>query len=86
MSPSYPVEQGVEGDLDTVGEPAGGSRSPAPTIEDLLAQLERQPPAAEGGAEPAAATSEEAATTQAQEETPTEAGLVDIANILGAQP
>jgi hypothetical protein len=48
MPPSDPVEQGVHGDWDTVGEPAGGSRSPAPTVEELLAQLERQPPAAEG--------------------------------------
>jgi hypothetical protein len=43
MPPSDPVEQGDEGDWDTVGEPAGGSRSPAPTVEELLAQLERQP-------------------------------------------
>jgi hypothetical protein len=27
MPPSDPVEQGVEGDWDTVGEAAGGSRS-----------------------------------------------------------
>jgi hypothetical protein len=31
MPPSYPVEQGDDGGWDTVGEPAGGSRSPAPT-------------------------------------------------------
>jgi hypothetical protein len=37
-----PVEEGDEGEWDTVGEPAG-SRSPAPTVEELLAQLERQP-------------------------------------------
>jgi hypothetical protein len=43
MSPSDPVEQGDEGDWDTVGEPAGASRSPAPTVDELLAQLERQP-------------------------------------------
>jgi hypothetical protein len=41
MLPSEPVEQGDEGDWDTVGELAGGSRSPAPTVEELLAQLER---------------------------------------------
>jgi hypothetical protein len=34
---SDPVEQGDEGDWDTVGEPAGGSRSPAPTVVELLA-------------------------------------------------
>jgi hypothetical protein len=84
MPPSDPVEQGVEGDWDIVGEPAGGSRSLAPTVEELLAQLERQPPAAEGGVEPAAAAVEEAAATEAQEEAPAEAGLVDIASILGA--
>jgi hypothetical protein len=67
-----------------VGEPAGGSRSPAPTIEELLAQLERQPPVAEGGIEPAAAAPEEAAGMEAQEEAPAEAGLVNIASILGA--
>jgi hypothetical protein len=67
-----------------VGEPAGGSRSPAPTVEEILAQLERQPPVAQGSAEPAATTTEEAATTRAQEEAPAEVGLVDIASILGA--
>jgi hypothetical protein len=46
--------------------------------------MERQPPAAEGGAEPAAAAVEEAVATEAQEEAPAEAGLVDIASILGA--
>jgi hypothetical protein len=84
IPPSDPVEQGDEGDWDTVGEPAGGSRSPAPTVEELLAQLTRQPPVAEGRAEPAAAVAEEAAATEAQEEAPVEAGLVDIASILGA--
>jgi hypothetical protein len=84
MPPSDPVEQGVEGNWDTMGEPAGGSRSPAPTVEELLAQMTCQPPAAEGSTEPAAAAPKEAATTEAQEEAPAEAGLVDIASILGA--
>jgi hypothetical protein len=84
VPPSDPVEQGDEGDWDTVGEPAGASRSPAPTIEDLLAQLSCQPPVAEEGTAPAAAVAEEAAATEAQEEAPVEARLVDIANILGA--
>jgi hypothetical protein len=79
-----PVEQGDDGDWDTVGEPAGGSRSPAPTVEELLAQLERQPPVAEGSTQPTAATTEEAAATEAHEEAPAEAGLVDIASIFGA--
>jgi hypothetical protein len=83
MSPTEPVEQGDEGEWDTVGE-AAGSRSPAPTVEELLAQMERQPPAAQGSMESAAAAAaEEAAATEAQE-APAEAGLVDIASILGA--
>jgi hypothetical protein len=84
IPPSDPVEKGVEGDWDKVGEPTRGSRSPAPTVEELLAQMTRQPPAAEGGVVPAVAATEEAAATEAQEEAPTEAGLVDIASILGA--
>jgi hypothetical protein len=85
MPPPDPIEQGVEGDWDTVGEPDGGSRSPAPTVEELLAQMERQPPVAQGSTEPvAAAAAEGAAATEAQEEAPAEAGLVDIASILGA--
>jgi hypothetical protein len=67
-----------------MGEPAGASRSPAPTVEDLLAHLSRQPPVAEGSTEPAAVVAEEEAATEAQEEAPAEAGLVDIASILGA--
>jgi hypothetical protein len=82
--PSDPVEQGDEGDWDTVGEPAGGSRSPAPTMEELLVQLLPQPPVAEGSTEPATATIEGAAATKAQQEAPTEARLVDIASILCA--
>jgi hypothetical protein len=83
MPPSEPVEQGDKGDWDMVGEVAGGSRSPVPTVEELLAQMERQPPAAQGSTEPAAAATEEAVATEAQEEAPAEAGLVDIASILG---
>jgi hypothetical protein len=44
IPPSDPVEQGDEGDWDTVGEPAGGSRGPAPAVEELVAQLTLQPP------------------------------------------
>jgi hypothetical protein len=84
MPPSDPVEQGDRGDWDTVGDPARGSRSPAPTVEELLAQLERQPPVAQGRTEPVAAATEEAAATEAQEEAPAEAVLVNIASILGA--
>jgi hypothetical protein len=84
MPPSDPVEQGDEGEWDTVEGPAGGSRSPAPTVEELLAQMERQPPVAQGSTEPTAAATEEAAAIEAQEEAPVEAGLVDIASVLGA--
>jgi hypothetical protein len=67
-----------------VGEPAGASRSPAPTVEELVAQLTRQPPVAEGRTELAVAVAEEPTATEAEEETPAEAGLVDIASIIGA--
>jgi hypothetical protein len=102
VPPTEPVEEGDEGVWDTVGEPAG-SRSPAPTVEEILAQLERQPPAPQGSTEPvatvveevvssgaqegtarAAVAAEEAVAAEAQEEAPTEGGLVDIASILGA--
>jgi hypothetical protein len=83
MPPSEPVEQGDEGEWDTVGE-AAGSRSPAPTVEELLAQMVRQPPASLRSTEPTVAAAEEAATTEAREEAPAEAGLVNIVSILGA--
>jgi hypothetical protein len=102
VPPTEPIEEGDEGEWDTVGEPAG-NRSPAPTVEELLAQLERQPAAPQESTEPTAAAAEEvvaagaqesatsataaggeATATEAQEEAPTEAGLVDIASILGA--
>jgi hypothetical protein len=51
LLPTEPVNQGNEGEWDTVGE-AAGSRSPAPTVEDLLAQMERQPPAPQESTEP----------------------------------
>jgi hypothetical protein len=99
VPPTEPIEEGDEGEWDTVGEPAG-SRSPAP-IEELIAQLERQPSAHQEGTEPAApaveevlvaqegaapatVAAEEAAAVEAQEEVPTEGRLVDIASILGA--
>jgi hypothetical protein len=87
-----PPTEPAEGVWDTVGEPAG-SRSPAPTVEEILAQLERQPPAAaieevvaSGAQESAApaAVAEEAVAAGAQEEEPAEGGLVDIASILSA--
>jgi hypothetical protein len=49
-----------------VGEPAG-SRSPAPTVEELLAQMEHQPSAPQRSTEPAATTAEEVVAAEAQE-------------------
>jgi hypothetical protein len=66
VPPTEPVDQGDEGEWDTVGE-ATGSRSPAPTVEELLAQMERQPPAPQGSTEPAAAATEEVVAAEAQE-------------------
>jgi hypothetical protein len=102
VPPKEPTDQGDKGEWDTVGEPAG-SRNPTPTVEELLVQLEHQPPAPQGstepadaateevvsaraqeGAAPATVAAEEATTEEAQEEAPAEAGLVDIASILGA--
>jgi hypothetical protein len=98
VPPTEPTDQGDEGEWDTVGE-ATGSRSPAPTVEELLAQMERQPPTRQESTEPTAAAAEEVvaaevqestapaaviAEDEAQEEAPAEGGLVDIASILGA--
>jgi hypothetical protein len=68
LPPTEPVDQGDEGEWDTVGE-AAGSRNPAPTVEELLAQMERQPPAPQESAEPAAAAVEEVMAAEAQEST-----------------
>jgi hypothetical protein len=76
-----------------VGELAERNRSPAPTVEELVSQLtqqsttvvEPQAPIVESRTEPAATVAaEESAAAQAEEEAPAEAGLVDIASILGA--
>jgi hypothetical protein len=76
-----------------VGEPAERSRSPAPTVEELVSQMtqrstrvvEPQAPAMESRPEPSATTSaEEPVVAQAREEAPAEARLVDISSILGA--
>jgi hypothetical protein len=93
IPPSDPVDSGDEGDWETVGEPTERSRSPAPTVEELVSQLtprsttvvDPQAPVVESRTKPAAtAAAEEPAVTQAEEEAPSEAGLVDIASILGA--
>jgi hypothetical protein len=68
VPPTEPADEGDEGEWDTLGEPAG-SRSPAPTVEELLAQQERQHPAPQGSTEPAAAATEEVVAAGAQENT-----------------
>jgi hypothetical protein len=86
LPPTEPVDQGDEGEWNTVGE-AAGSRSQAPTVKELLAQLERQPPAAQESTEPAAAAAaEEVVAAEAQEEAPAEAGLMDIPASLVPRP
>jgi hypothetical protein len=50
-----------------------------------MKEVEPQVPVAEGRTEPGATPiAEEPVTTEAEEEVPAEAGLVDIASILGA--
>jgi hypothetical protein len=84
VPPTEPIEEGNEGVWDTVGEPAG-SRSPAPTVEEILAQLERQPPAPQGSTEPVAAAVEEVVASGAQETTAPAAAAVGEAVAAGAQ-
>jgi hypothetical protein len=90
---SDPVDQGEGEDWDTVGGPAERSHSPAPTIEELVARMtqwstsvvEPQAPAVENQPKPSTTAGVEGpAAEQAEEEAPAEAGLVDIASILGA--
>jgi hypothetical protein len=90
---SDPVDQGEGDDWDTVVEPTERSHSPAPTIEELVSQMtqqttstaEPQVPAEENRPEPSTTTGAgEPVAARAEEEAPTEAGLVDIASILGA--
>jgi hypothetical protein len=84
VPPAEPVEEGDEGGWDTVGEPAR-SRSPTPTVEELLAQLERPLPAPQESTEPAAATVEEAVATGAREGTAPSAVAAEEAVATGAQ-
>jgi hypothetical protein len=84
VPPTEPVEEGDEGVWDTVGEPAG-SCSPAPTVEELLAQLEHQPPAPQGSTGPVAAAVEEVVASGAQESTTPSAVAVEEAVAAGAQ-
>jgi hypothetical protein len=66
VPPTEPVEEGDEGEWDTAGEPVG-SRCPAPTVEELIVQLERQPPARLESTEPAAPSVKEVVAAEAQE-------------------
>jgi hypothetical protein len=84
VPPAEPVEEGDEGVWDTVGEPVR-SRSPAPTVEELLAQLERQPPAPQGSTKPVAAAVEEVVASGVQERTASAAAAVEEAIAAGAQ-
>jgi hypothetical protein len=78
VPPTEPVEEGDEGAWDPVGEPAG-SRSPAPTVEELLAQLERQPPAREESRVPAATAVGEMEAAGTQETSAPAAATVEEA-------
>jgi hypothetical protein len=84
VPPTEPADQGDEGEWDTVGE-AAGSRSPAPTVEELLAKMERQPPARQESTEPAATAAEEVVTTEARESTAPAAGTAEGAVAAEAQ-
>jgi tellurite resistance protein len=53
-------------------------------MEELVTQLTRQPPVAEERTELAVAVAKEPTAIEAEEDAPAEAGLVDIASILGA--
>jgi hypothetical protein len=93
IPPSDPVDQGEGDDWETVGEPAERGCSPASTVEELVSQMtqrstrvvEPQAPAVKRRPKPSATTgAEDPVVSQAEEEAPAEAGLVDIASILGA--
>jgi hypothetical protein len=82
IPPSDPVDQGDEGDWETMADLAERSRSPAPA----MTEVEPQEPVAESRTEPVAApATEEPAATEAVEEAPAEAGLIDIASCWGIQ-
>jgi hypothetical protein len=90
---SDPVDLGEGDDWDTVGEPTERSCSPTPTVEEIVSQMtqrttrvvEPQVPAMESRPEPSATTgAEELVAAQAEEDVPAEAGIVDIASLLGA--
>jgi hypothetical protein len=89
---SNPVDQGEEDDWDTVSGATKRSLR-APTVVEVVPESAQQttstgePPAStgEGRPEPSATTGAvEPVVAHVKEEAPAEAGLVDIASILGA--
>jgi hypothetical protein len=84
VPPTELVEQGDEGEWDTVGEPAR-SCSPAPTVEELLAQMERQPFACLESTEPATAAAEEVVVAGALESATPAAVAAEEAAAAGAR-
>jgi hypothetical protein len=84
VPPTEPIDQGDEGEWDTVGE-VTGSGSPAPTVEELLAQMERQPSARQESTEPTAAAAEEVVAAEAQESAALAAGTAEGAAAAEAQ-
>jgi hypothetical protein len=90
---SDPTDQGEEDDWDTVGGATERSLSPAPTVQETVPQMAQQMPvtaepqasAEENRPEPSATTGTGGSlAAQAEAEAPAEAGLVDIASLLGA--
>jgi hypothetical protein len=84
VPPAEPVEEGDEGVWDTVRGPAG-SRSPAPTVEELLAQLERQPSAPEESKGPVAAAVGEVVASGVQGTSAPAAAVVEETVAAGAK-
>jgi hypothetical protein len=84
VPPTEPIEEGDEGVWETVGE-AAGSRSPAPTVEEILAQLERQPPAPEESRVPASAAVGETEATGTREASAPAAATVEEAVVEEAE-
>jgi hypothetical protein len=84
LPPTEPADQGDKGEWDTMGE-AAGSRSPAPTVKELSAQMERQPSARQESTEPAAAAVEEVVAAEAQESAAPAAGTAGGAAAAEAQ-
>jgi hypothetical protein len=93
IPPSDPVDQREEENWDTVGGATKRRLSPSPTVEATMPETAQQAavtgepraPTEERRPEPSAATGAvEQVVAHVEEEAPAEAGLVDIASILGA--